>query len=380
MQQLDVNFIRSLNYLEFDLKNIQLDVEDVGDREGLSGLAVRNLDKYWAVSEQALQQLCVHLNIPYKFTKTLRSQGRSHVLIYLQKQLSQCINPDIILVKNDKDTIVSVTTPDLLHYRGREAETFDQRLVELVSRPDSKLELSSRVCENSGRISYGIAYKEPRRIADDTGDRNNNTPELIGLWKSGFTVKHSVTGLVEPIIGVELLRLICSNLTYMPEKTHSYEMPFEENFEEKWAHVEKFLLDPPAAPWNNLDGMVARLTRTYASFAEVKEARKKLMKLKVDAEDTETMQRINSALEWPRIQKAYNLRDLEERPSRMWLERASTPLKLWDVYNLITRESTHAPNTVDMDLRQKLLIYGGSVLAGRPDLLDNPPAIDWAIN
>lgn len=389
LQPLDVNFLRQLQYREANLKTVEVEVvsgEEEGEEEGGGGdcgISLKDGKDHLALTENSLKQLCEYLGLPYKFTKTLRSKGRIHAIPYLQRQLSQATFQDVTLVcttKEGKVTVNSVTDAEKLHYRGQEAETFDQRLVELVSRPDSKFELSSRVCENNGRISYGIAFKEPKTLEEDRGDKDNNTPDLVGLWKAGFTLKHSVTGLVEPIIGVELLRMICSNLTYMPEKINSYRMPFEENFEEKWAHVEKFLLDPPQAPWNSLEDIVARLTRTYASFAEVKEARKNLMKLKVDAEDTETMQRINSALEWPRIQKAFCIKEMEDRPSRIWQERAATPLKLFDIFNLITREATHAPNTVDMDLRQKLLIYGGSVLAGRPDLLDNPPTINWDVN
>lgn len=385
LQQLDFNYLRRLNYKETNLKNVEVEIMAEADSEESCGIALRDGKDYYTLTEPALKHLCSDLSLPYPFTKTLRDKGRLHALPYLQKQLAQASQKDVLLVLGKAEEegqltpIISITDTEKLHYQGIEAEKFDLRLLEETSRPESLFDLVSRQ-SISGEISYGLLFKEPKKLDDDKGDEDNNTPDLVGIWKAGFSLTHSVLGLTAPLFNVELLRMVCSNLTYLPAKTYSYKLEQEPDFEDRWAHVQTFLREPPLAPWSGLETMVARLTRTFASYAEVKTARQRLMKLKVDKEDTETLQRVNQALEWSRIQKGYGIREMEEKPSRIWMQRASTPLKLFDIYNFLTKEATHAPNTIDSNLRQSLLIYGGEMLSRKPDLLDNPPPIDWASN
>jgi hypothetical protein len=63
------------------------------------------------------------------------------------------------------------------------------------------------------------------------------------------------------------------------------------------------------------------------------------------------------------------------RPSG--LSELLLPITCYDLYNLLTREVTHAPNTVDAQKRQGLLVFAGDLLTRKPDLEDLPPRIDW---
>ena len=378
---LDANYLRKLNYTEVNLKDIEIEITPTDDsqdalddeRDCGCGIGIKG-DK--PLTEEALKQLCSYLRIPYPFTKQLRENGRAHVLAYVQRQLSQASNASAILVAGNK-SIVSVTDEEKLHYRGQEAISFDTRLREIVGAVNSPFELAGMVCDR-GDINYSILYKEPEVIeADDTEE---GAKELKSLWRWGFTVKHSALGTTLPSIGVELLRMVCANLTYLPAKTHNYPMPFEFEFEERWEHVANFLVSPPPAQWLTLNGMVTKLSRTTASFREVAEARKKLLKLKIDKEDTETAERINNVLQWKRIRKAYGISEMEEKPTKSWYSKAGTPLNLFELYNTVTREATHAPSTLDATLRQNILIYAGGILAGKPDLFQVPQAVDWSLN
>lgn len=379
VQQLDINFLRGLDYREANLRNVEVEV--TSDGEDGCGIALKDGKDTFQFTEQSLKHLCKYIDLPYAFSKTLRSKGRAHVISYLQKQLAQTVSGEVTLVcgngsEEGVKVIHSVTDAEKLHYRGLEAEKLDTRLMESLSRPDSPLELSSRMFSMDGSIRYGLLFKEPKKVDEDKGDADKEK-DLAGLWKFGFTLKHSVTGLSEPSISMELLRLICANMSYMPEKHYTHALGQNPEFEGRWADIEKFLQDPPTV---NVSDLIARATKTFASMAELRDARNRLMRLKVDAEDTETAERINQALQWKRIQKAYAIRDMDDKPSPGWYKRATTPIKLFTLQCFLTQEATHAPNTTPWDVRQGLLIHGGKLLCGKPDLIDIPPVVDWSIN
>ena len=366
--KLDTNYLNKLKYKEISLKDIEIEIVQKDEETEGSGIGLRDEDK--ELTESALHQLCSFLKIPYAFTKSLRNQGRSNVIVYLKKQLSQANNPSVILVSNN-DNILGITETEKLHYRGKEAITFDTRLEELVAAKNSPLELTGRMFHD-GEILYSLLYRDPEKIDSDK--------ESQGLWKSGFTISHSAIGSIPPKIGVELLRMVCVNKTFLPAKLHSYPMTFENDFEARWNYVASFLQNPPPPVWTTLNKYVTKLAKTTASLREVKDARSKMQKLKIDREDSETPSRIDAALQWKRINKAYDFKNMPDKPPKSWYSKASTPLSLFDVYNVITREATAAPNTIDEGLRLNLLIYGGAVLTSTPDLFMSPTAIDWSKN
>ena len=368
--KLDANYLRKLSYTEVNLKDIEIEInldDDQPDSEECNcGIGIKGVKP---LTEEALKQLCSYLKIPYPFTKRLREQGRSHVLTYIQKQLSQASNALIILVADEK-IIVSVTDEEKLHYRGQEAITFDTRLREIVGAVDSPFVLTDMLYDK-GDLSYYIMYKEDSEKFGDT------------TYKWGFIISHSAWGTFAPNINAFIKRMVDVSDLILPSKTHGQLLPFEFEFEERWNHVLTFLQSPPLPQWITLERSITQLTNATASLREVKEARAKLNKLKVDKEDTETVERIGAALQWKRIKKAYDfIKESGIKPNKTWYARASTPLDLFTVCTCVAREAAAAPNTIAMDLRKALQSYAGKLLMDTPDLsgVQFPPVIDWDSN
>lgn len=365
--KLDTDFLNKLQYNEVSLKEIELDIMPTGkddvDYEDSSGVGFGS-DKY--LTERALKQLCDILMLPYKFTQILRFNGKSHVIPYIQKQMSQLTPLSVVTVEDGKNKILSIVNRDMLHFDGKAALVIDKRIKETLDNHPI-LELKE-VLFSKGDISYSVYYKEPQTIKADK--------DLVNQWAWGFTIKYSTLGLSEPIIGMEVTKKSTVGKAYLPQKTYFCELPQTSEVELKWEYIKEFLDEPPAAGWTDLNNMITRL-KVPASFREVTEARNRLLKLKVDKFDKEVSNRVTKSLQWKRIQDAYGVKELDERPPRSWFARADTPISLFDVYNVVSKEATHAPNSTDTELRQNLLQYSGALLAGNPDLYILPPTIDW---
>jgi hypothetical protein len=365
--KLDTDFLNKLQYKEVSLKEIELDImpteKDDVDYEDSSGVGFGS-DKY--LTERALKQLCDILMLPYKFTQILRFNGKPHVIPYIQKQLSQLTPLSVVTVEDGKNKILSIVDKDMLHFNGKDALVMDKRIKEALNNHPI-LELKE-VLFSKGDLSYSIYYKEPQTIKADK-DSNNQ-------WEWGFTLRYSTLGLIEPIIGMEVTKRSTVGKAYLPQKTYSCELPQTSEFELKWEYIQEFLDNPPSAGWTDITNMITKL-KVPASFREVTEARNRLLKLKVDKFDKEVSNRVTKSLQWKRIQEAYGVKELEVRPPRRWFASADTPLSLFDVFNIVSKEATHAPNTVDTELRQNLLKYAGALLAGDPDLYNLPPVINW---
>jgi len=359
--RLDTDFLNKLKYRELNLKEIELEMitceegEDQGSEVGIEGTML---------TEQALKQLSDITMIPYKFTQVLRSNGKGHVLSYIQKQVSQISSLDVIaIVLNDR--IISIVDADMLCFRGKDVISLDKRLRGALK--DHPVLTLKEVVFDEGNICYSIYYKELREINGED-------------WGWGFTLRLSATGAIESSVGMEVMREQTLGKIYLPHKTYNHNLCLGAKFEDNWTEInDNFLELPPTAGWTDLTNMLAK-TQAAASYREVNESRNKLLKLKVDKFDAETSDRITDALEWKRILKAYLVKDMDQRPTRNWFTKASTPLTLLDVINLVSTEATHAPNTVDATLRQNLLKYGGTLLAGNPDLYNQPPQINWDEN
>jgi hypothetical protein len=363
--KVDVNYLRGLDYSEINLKDIEISVTPSSDDEDDNSCGV-GIKGGKPMTEAALKQLCSFLKIPYAFTKQLRANGRTNIITYLQRQLSQSAYASVLLV-SDAKTILSIANEEDIHYRGEEAITFDTRLRQMVAAPDSLLELKD-VSFEGGLVNYYLFYKE---MSSDVEDDSR--------WKFGFILSFSVIGEVKPTINAVVQRVTDVSMAILPTKTHSYPLDYEADFEERWNMVAAFIKNPPPPIWLTLGNAITSLKKTTASFREVKEARAKLNKLKVDKEDTETLERINGALQWKKINKEYNIKDLPYTPNRLWYSRATTPLSCFSLVSLIMRESTSAPNTVDTTLRKNLYIFAGDILFGTPDLSakQTPSYIDW---
>ena len=359
--KLDANFISKLNYKEVNFKDIEIEiVQAEDDKDAGSGVGIKG---EFELTEGALKQLCSFLRIPYAFTKQLRSQSKLHILPYLQRQLSRMSSTSVIIVSNGNN-ILSIAEEEDLHYRGDDAIKFDTRLYDIVNTVNSIFELNN-VVYDEGDIVYNIFYKDPSENIHGS------------QYKWGFNISHSVYGNFQPIIGVTIMRMADVSQSILPLKSHSYPMVFDNDFEERWNQLLLFIQNPPNPQWVFLENMINKLNNTTASFREVKESRKILSLLRVDKEDTETVERINVALQWKRINKEYAIKDLEFKPSRLWYSQASTPLKLSDLYYIVSKEGTYAPSNISYKIKHKILNHAGVIFTSLPDFSQLPPSIQW---
>jgi hypothetical protein len=259
---------------------------------------------------------------------------------------------------------VAVTSRDRLHFTGSEMLDIDKRLAALVK--DSPLELAD-VATDRGTASYFMFHRQAFETKKD------------GKWKWGFVLTFSALGdAVHPMASV-VKRCSDSGMAILP-RAYSHESDVSEpGMDERWSAVESFIMNPPDPLWATLDSFISKSISAPASFREVREARTKLGKLKVDKEDNETLDRINTLLQMKRITKEYAVKDLPFTPSRLWYCRASTPLHRLFLAGAVMREAASAPSFVPYEIRKSLYLHAGSLLAGTPDLCpeQNPPAIDW---
>jgi hypothetical protein len=357
--KLDTGYLSKLTYTEIELPEIELEIIGTDSEQYCeSGVSINGK----VLTEFALKQLSEIILIPYKFTKVLRSTGKSHVLSYIQKQLSQISNRSLMTIEYD-DLIISIVDSQSVSFKGRDAIKLDQRLrAALADHP--RLELRD-VLFDAGDIYYSIYLKEPKEILDDT-------------WYWGYTFQLSTTGAIEASIGMEVMKESDKSKLFLPHKTFQHHLDLGLDFEENWLEInDNFLELEISAGWTDLRDMLTK-TNVPASYRELKEAKGKLFKLKVDKFDVETGERIKDQLRWDEVVDAYAVKDMNPKPTRVWYTRASTPLKLIDVIDVITKEATHAPNTVSTNLRYCLLVYAGKLLSGEPDLYNIPPQIKWS--
>jgi hypothetical protein len=362
------NFLSKLKYEEIKMQELSLELSS-------DQMLCKYKDTALPLTDKALEKMCIYLKIPYKFCCTLQSEGKGHVLSYLQKQLSQIQPFTLLMVKNDAE-VLSFSEKKDIYFQGAEAWECDKRIEQMVKAPDSIWELKTKdFLQGDGTIHYSLFLKEDYSISSDPD-------QTKPIWRWGFRFKHSVFGSEVPSMGAELFRMVCANLTYLPEKSFKWPLQYNENLDTRLDNVELFFKNPPEPKIKTLERFVAKIASSKASLKEVSEARNKLLKLKVDKADWDTQKRIEDSLEWGRIMRAYQLKDYDERPSKAWFAKATTPLKLFDVWNTVTSEASSASTDIDYNIRHGLLVYGGQILTKTPDLCGTqiPPQIDWGRN
>lgn len=352
----------------------QLDLE-LGDNAAL----VARLDqseKFMPLQDGAFEQLVDYLGAPFGFAKKLRNAGRGHVLAYLHKQLSQASGEKTFYaVTHPEQGLVGLSEKENLFFTGHEAIELDQRLGDYLA--DSACPFALKKADiHEGKARYLLFLKDEEVILADTVAPGE---DLKPLWRWGFELRHSIWGQETPAFHVSLERMVCANLTYMPEEKYLYPLKYEGSSETRLHEALSFLKTAPEPNWTSVTRLIERLRRQQASVAEVKKVRNSILALFREGEvDQETKQRLEDLFGWKDIVEAYGLKEMDEKPSPQWFKRASTPHNLYDLYNILTREATHAPNTVNFEKRQDLLVLAGKMLSEKPDLEDLPPRIDWA--
>jgi len=321
------------------------------------------------LGETAFEQLVGYLGAPVGFARKLRKAGRGHVLSYLHKQLAQTVGEaNYLAVVHPTEGVVGLSEKQNLFYLGEEARELDKKIEEWLSSPTCPFSLKSYRAEE-GEVRYLFYFKETAVVPEDSGSS----------WAWGYELRYSLWGKEPASFHVALERKTSQSLTYIPVSKYHYPLNYDANVNHRIDSVFTFLNAAPEPHWKELGRLVQRLRREQASLAEVKKVRKKLTSFLKDQEgdNSESKQRVDSALDWKNIEEAYGLKELDEKPSLQWFKRASTPVNLFDLYCLLSQEVTYAPNSVSSDVREKLLTLAGELLCDKPDLEDFPPRIDW---
>ncbi len=188
--RLDTNYLRKLTYIDKSLKDIEIENvasedEEADESEQSCGLGIKGS---LPLTENALKNLCSYLKIPYPFTKQLRAQGRTNVLSYIQRQLSQAAQANVVLVCGAK-SIISITDEEKLHYKGSELINIDKRIQDAVK--ESQLELVDVVCDK-GSLNYLLFHKQKLY-------QGNKTKRIASSLKSTKVCEDAMDRILEKL-------------------------------------------------------------------------------------------------------------------------------------------------------------------------------------
>ena len=366
---MDMKVLGSLCYREVMLPELELELE----LDGIEGFTLVDAGDRFAVSTDAMEDLCRYIGVPFGFARRLADGHKGHVVSYLQKQLAAAFAarpvtmvtcPTSTLVEGLEPgagtTIVSFTDAELLHYRGADLAGIDRRLTEALD--SSPLQLAG-LDQDGPDLDYRLTCRDVEEI-DGTA------------WRWGYRLEISAAGHQAPRWSTLLVREPCGSHLHLMAKQYLMPLPGGPTVDDRLANILDLVARPPTTEWRLVAGQLKRL-RQPASVAEVKLVRGKLKRLKVDKDDRETGQRIDQACRWREIDQKYDFKNMPFKPTRRWYQRASTPVPSVELVELVAREATHAPNTVPAKLRRDLQALAGRLLIGVPDLADIPPDLTW---
>jgi hypothetical protein len=313
------------------------------------------------------ESLCESIQVPLRFARRLKQEGKSHVLAYLQKQLARAYSAEpVIAVVRDK-RLESVTLDNLLPYKGMDITELDDAITRHCSDETCKVSWTGRSILGND-VVYDFVQGQQKIDADPDGSE----------WQFGYSFHYSIIGSELPYFTAFAVRK--SNMARMefPERRFRHKLSRNKRYGTAVDSMLEYLSDLPPPNWDILNGYVKKLVSIPASMRELKEVRNRLVRaLKIDKEDKATAERIDKSLYWNEIVSEYGLKDLEVKPTRNWYMRASTPHTLWYVYDVLIRETTHAPNDLAFESRKKLHAYSAKLLDRVPDLAEKTPNVTW---
>jgi len=361
--------VDSIEYKTVQLDDIKLDIAD-----NAQFLVTGVCDPGVVLSDAGLKDLCEWLKVPWNFANRLKEKGQSHIISYLQRQLSQGWREEVEMVTSHADRkmpeVIAFSKKEDIPFHGSEVYQIDRRLFEEVEADGHLLELTGRTVHQTG-VHYDFFLKQEHALANDPDP----------LWKWGYSLDFSFTGAKAPTFTSTSLRLACANMNYIPEDTFNFPILFEPEFELQAEEVIKFFKELPTPQWALLDNYIKRARKIPTSLGELKRTRSTLRKaLMLSKHDTETGTKIDEALRWKEVEREYGLETMKEegiKRSAKWYARATTPLSIFDTYNFITQSATRLPNDFPFDTRMSLLIGAGGLLAGKSDLVETPPLVTW---
>lgn len=355
----------SLDYIEVKLPFLELELSENSSLV----ISVDYGKSFLPLGEVAFEQLLGYLGAPVGFARKLRKAGRGHILSYLHKQLASSIGQTpYIAVIHPTEGLVGLSEQQTIFFKKEEAVELDRRLENWLSVSNCSFTLKNYYL-NNGAVRYLLLSKDEYLVPDVKQSSN---------WRWGFELRHSLWGTEKASFYVALERKEDQSLTYLPELKYHYPLNFDANVANRLESIFVFLNAAPEPHWKELTRLVQRLGQQQASLAEVKKVRKKLISFFKGQEcEGETKTRVDSWLDWKYIVDTYGLKEMDEKPSLKWFQRASTPVNLFELYNFLAKEVTYAPNTVDLQVKESLLALAGDFLCKKPDLEDLPPRINW---
>jgi hypothetical protein len=337
---------------EFDLTTLSLEVSD----DNLV-LVFPTGDKR-PITEKGFQSLCQLIQVPLSFAKRLKEDGNTHVLQYLQKQMSAAYLRELAIVVCDttNNHVLSVTSNDKLLPSFHAVVEMDKDILK-AAETFAKANLTARF-EDDAYLRYGFMTKRSKPLADDSE------------YEFGHVFAYSLYGYEQPHFYQVAVRLEDMSVLVLPFKPEYLSTTSTSFFGDLISKVETLGTEG----WGDLEGFLARMKAVRASLREVKETRQRLIKtLKVDKEDTETEQRMEEFFGWKTLVQKYEIRSLDPKPSKRWFMSAPSHLNLLDIYKKLVCETTHAPNTLEADKRLRLQKYATKMLGKQPDMAEKEP-------
>lgn len=355
-----------LQQQEVDLNALSLEVDD-----GVLSLIFPGGDKK-PLTEKGFASLCRVIQVPLGFGKRLKEDGCGHVLSYLQKQLSQSYLREPAIIVTDVSTntavrasaghVLAVTTKSHILPALDKILELDAEILK-VAKEYSRAHLRARI-EVDGTLRYGFMTKKGKVSADSSE------------YEFGHVFTYSLLGLEQPQLYQVAIRTEDLSSLTLPFKPVVYEVSSPTFMGDLIAALETL----GSEGWGELEAYLGRLKGVNASLKEVKDTRQKLTKaLKIDKEDKETAERLEQFFGWKKLIERYDIKSLSPKPSKKWLMSASSHLNLLDVYLKLISETTHAPNTLEHDIRLRLEKYASKMMGRLPDLAEKePPKVQWS--
>lgn len=222
------------------------------------------------------------------------------------------------------------------------------------------------------------------RVAYDTDDRlctvitksdetNLGTKTKPDVFKPGIYVDTSSVGRIRPRISEGMERLVCTNMSYVTERGAGFPIYSDRDQSIKsFTELMAKYLDHGADSQFYAD-RVKTLKKHNASLEELNRAHR-LLSSYVDKEDDVLRGDIEKKLPVQAVCEKYGIESVRSRSPR-WRTTATTPVKIWDVFDYVTFFGSNVLS--DNDARLSVQIEGGKILTKDPDVLAVAPLVEW---
>jgi|SRR5581483_4739314 len=328
----------------------------LADIKLLDAGVVHCVDKDYKLDITSIEDLCKLLDVPVRFQKRVASIS-AYLWVEIAAKLQVAHNHDVrVYFKGDTiKSIVHVDSPDVSN---------GQMLDALLNNPViQNLDVTRYSIDDDGIL---VTFTDPARdFSTGSWSDLGNDIFRVGISFQGNQLGHNRPRLTE---GVE--RLICTNMTYMMMRRHSYAL----NVKRRSLDV---LLEERFGTWsqnntiiNLVNDRVNLLKNTSASYLEVETVFYSLASL-IDDSECALVPDLYDRIPVHSIAMAYGGEHPLKR-SNKFKATAKTPINLYDLYNHLTDVGSNNKKLSTED-SLSLGILGGKFLMKTPDLVDVAP-------